>query len=317
MSRVWDGPAKLRLRQIPQIPAVERRPARQETPLRKLRSHLAVGLSNLLGPRGPEGFGILMYHRVMPRISGLPEPTWNVTPERFEAQLRGLLQRGYQAWPLRKVLQHHREQRPIPRKTFVVTMDDGCASVFRHAWPILQRLYVPATIFLATGYLDSQDPLPFDDWLAAGAEQAPPESWRAMTTDQCRQLARSGLIELGAHTHSHDDFRGRPEALREDLVTCLEVLQEKFGLSNATFAFPYGTVSLGYAGGELSQVARDAGLLCSLTTEHGVNRPDSDPFLWRRFPAEQFDTASTLAAKLNGWYCILRELSYSFRRTSA
>ena len=39
--------------------------------------------------------------------------------------------------------------------------------------PILREHGVPATIFLATAYLDSPDPFPFDDWPWAGAADAP------------------------------------------------------------------------------------------------------------------------------------------------
>ena len=45
---------------------------------------------------------------------------------------------------------------PIPRKTFVVTFDDGYVNNLTQALPILTRLGVPATVFVATAYLDSQ-----------------------------------------------------------------------------------------------------------------------------------------------------------------
>src|SRR6187455_3034553 len=56
--------------------------------------------------RGGRRFGILMYHRVADVVPGQPEPTWNVTPTRLRHQLAGLLERGFQAWPLRKVLEY-------------------------------------------------------------------------------------------------------------------------------------------------------------------------------------------------------------------
>ena len=70
-------------------------------------------------------------------------------PRRFEEQLAGLLRRGCQAWPLRQVLQCLERELPIPRKTFVVTFDDGYANNLIHAYPILTKLHVPATVFVA------------------------------------------------------------------------------------------------------------------------------------------------------------------------
>lgn len=267
----------------------------------------ATFLSRLRGMRSGPGFGILMYHRVTDPVPGKPTPTWNVTPERFQEQIGGLLKRGYEPWPLRYALDHHRKGLPIPRKAFVITFDDGYANVYQHAFPVLKRLKAPATIFLATAYLDSESPFPCDDWPVTGASDVPAEAWQPLTTDQCLEMQQSGLIELGAHTHTHQDFRGRPEALREDLLANMKELRERFGQNDATFAFPYGVRRLGFAGPPLNQVAREVGLLCSLSTEPLLVRPDSDPFDWGRFNAEEFETSASLAAKLEGWYEAVRK----------
>jgi peptidoglycan/xylan/chitin deacetylase (PgdA/CDA1 family) len=268
--------------------------------LRRVAGGVGGELSQLLGSRAGDGLGILAYHRVSPWTPGQPVPTWNVTPHRFHAQLAGLLKRGYRPWPLRRVLQYSREQRPTPPRTFVVTFDDGYENV-HEAWSILKYLGVPATIFLATAYLDSQEPFPFDDWQAAGSPRVPPESWRPLTTAQCREMLQGGLIELGSHTHTHADFRDRPEGLAQDLMASLEVLRDRFNLTDATFAFPFGITEP-----SLCAAARQAGLLCSLTTETTLVRPGSDPFSWGRFGIDESDSAGTIAARLDGWYDLAR-----------
>lgn len=264
--------------------------------------------SELLGPRERFAFGILMYHRVTEEIAGVPSPTWNVTPKKFREQMVGLLKRGYEPWPLRRVLTYHDEHRFLPRKAFVVTFDDCYENVYLNAWPILQELKIPATLFLATAYLDSTVPFPSDDWSAAGQPGIPATAWRPITTQQCREMQESGLIELAAHTHTHSDFRGQPEQLKEDLARCLTELKERFGLKDATFAFPYGTKSLGFAGGELSQVAKEAGMLCALSTEPELVHQVDDPFEWGRFNAEPYYAASNLIARLNGWTSAVRNM---------
>ena len=284
-----------------------------------LGARAAVPFSRLFGPHVAGAFGILMYHRIAWQTPGIPCPTWNVTPEKFRAQMTGLLKRGYRAWPLRKVIDVHQSGEPIPRRTFVVTFDDGYANNFHHARPILKELGIPATIFLATAYLDSVDPFPCDDWSAAGSPDVPAESWQPLSTDQCREILDEGLMELGAHTHTHADFRNRPEALRDDLTVCLDLLRDRFGIETPTFAFPYGTKHLGFSGPLLSDAARDSGVRCSLTTESETVSPAADPFDWGRFTAEQSDTPSTLAAKLDGWYTLARRLwrrRSTFRQTS-
>ena len=202
-------------------------------------------------------FGILTYHRVAPRFTGVSKPTWNVTPERFRRQLAGLLSRGYRCWPLRQVLEHREAGRPIPPRVFVVTFDDGYECVYHHAWPILKELSVPATVFVVTSCLDAGGPMPFDDWPAAGAADVPAAAWKSLSTAQCAEMLAHGLVDIGSHTHTHGDFSGRPEAFRDDLNRSLNVLRDSLGVQRATFAFPFGCCDP-----DLVAAARESGVTC-------------------------------------------------------
>jgi peptidoglycan/xylan/chitin deacetylase (PgdA/CDA1 family) len=231
-----------------------------------------------------------------------------VTPKRFRTQIGGLLRLGYVPQPLSKVLDWHREGRQIPTNWFVITFDDVYENVYSEAWPFLKEMQVPATLFLATAYLDSTNPFPFDDWRHSGQRGVSERHWKPITTWQCREMLESGLVELGAHTHRHEDFRGRPDELYQDLEICKAELGDRFGIQNPTFAFPYGTRSLGFSGPVLADSAKRAGLRCSLTTEDEQVFPNTDPFDWGRFTAEQYDTPRTLAAKLDGWFTCFKSL---------
>ncbi len=243
------------------------------------------------------GFGILMYHRVARRVAGLAAPTYNVAPEQLRVQLAGLLARGYEPWPLAKALAAHRAGVAIPTNAFVVTFDDGYENNLTAALPVLQELGVPATIFLATAFLDSADPFPSDDWSLAGSTSVPADSWRPLSTRQCDELLASGLIELGAHTHTHGFFAGRQKAFQADLSQCLQVLCEKFGIRNPAFAFPFGIAT-----SELVQSARELGVSCALTTRFACIVPEANPLDWGRFNVAADDSAAMIAAKLAGWY---------------
>jgi peptidoglycan/xylan/chitin deacetylase (PgdA/CDA1 family) len=217
--------------------------------------------------------------------------------------------------PLRQVLDCIARQLPIPRKTFVVTFDDGYANNLTQALPILTKLQVPATVFVTTAYLDSDRPFPSDDWTAAGKPGVPKEAWRPLTSEECARLAGNGLIELGAHTHSHADFRFQPNAFLADLEKNLTVLRERFGVEEPPFAFPYGSKAEGFANPNLASAARDAGTACCLTTEATIVRAGDSPFDWGRFAAEEHDTPKTLAAKLGGWQEALRWIGWKFKES--
>ena len=265
-----------------------------------------IPLSRILTAPQAAKPGILMYHRVVP-TSRHCQPTWNVTPDRFRAQLSGLLKRGYVAWSLSQLVEASASQESIPDNVFVVTFDDGYANNLIHALPILEELNVPATIFLATSYLGSKDPFPFDDWKQKGNVDVDPDTWRALTLDETYQLLDSNLIELGSHTHTHEDFRNRPEAFRDSLSNSIDVLEREFGILNPTLSLPYGIVERGFAGPTYFATARSLGTTCCLTTEEETVNPQDSPFGWGRFIAEQHDSADTLAVKLDGWRDTVRD----------
>ena len=109
-------------------------------------------------------------------------------------------------------------------------------------------------------------------------ETAPGGTYRPLTSDQRHEMSRSGLIELGAHTHTHEDFRNRPDELCADVQRSVDIVAEGFGSDEVTFAFPYGGPQLGFAGGELERAVRETSVCCALTTEAKLNDSSSDPF---------------------------------------
>ncbi len=270
---------------------------------KKLVGAVARVLHGCLGSRAGSRAGMLLYHRVQPWTSGLAEPTFSVTPELFRAQLSGLIAAGFRFLRLGEVLRASRAGKSLPRQSVVLTFDDAFASVYHHAFPVLRELEIPAVAFLCTAYLDSPDPFPFDAWGQAYRDAVRPEDFLPLRVDQCRAMAESRLFEFGAHTHTHQDFRGRPDELRRDLRQSVEIVRDVFEIRDVPFAFPYGKTRLGYAGGAMREAARAAGVCCALTTDCALIDPTrDDPFAWGRLSCCSWDSAGTLAAKLAGWY---------------
>lgn len=253
-------------------------------------------------------FGILMYHRVMPPVRGIAGPKLNVTPPTLRRQLAGLLSRGYQAWPLRRVLACRRAGEPLPARVFVVTFDDGYDCIYHHAWPILKELSVSATVFVVTAYLDAERPFVADRWAEAGSANVPATAWKLLSTAHCTEMMADGLVEIGSHTHTHDDFRGRPEEFCGDLAQSLQCLRSSLGLTQVSFAFPFGAYDA-----EMLAAVRGLGSLCALTTQRELVSPGTDPFPWGRFNVQERDTISALTFKLSGWYTTARRVSRLLR----
>jgi peptidoglycan/xylan/chitin deacetylase (PgdA/CDA1 family) len=79
--------------------------------------------------------------------------------ELFEAEMR-YIGRRYNVVSLPRLIQHleNRERENV----VAITFDDGYEDNYRNAFPILQRYRLPATVFLTTGTIDSDEPLWFD-----------------------------------------------------------------------------------------------------------------------------------------------------------
>ena len=150
--------------------------------------------------------------------------------------------------PLRALVDLAERGEPVPPKSVVITFDDGYASVYEHAWPMLRQLEIPATIFLASGFIDSRRPFPFDPW-AVERETADTEpAWLPLSWSQCREMQGSDPITVGTHTHTHRNFRGRPAEFEDDLRTSIDMIGERMGRQPDLFSFPFGGRQAGIRG---------------------------------------------------------------------
>lgn len=105
----------------------------------------------LLSPPGPRGrLSVLLYHRVLPE----PDPLAPGHPdaETFRWQMQ-LLRRDFTPLHLDEAVRRLRRG-SLPARAVAVTFDDGYADNATVALPILREAGVPATFFIATGYLD-------------------------------------------------------------------------------------------------------------------------------------------------------------------
>ena len=103
--------------------------------LRRATAKISVGLHRLCGDRAAGRLGALMYHRISPRLPGLPDPPHNVTPDVFRSQISGLLAKGYRFVRLSEVMHAHRTGTKLPPRSIVLTFDDIYESAYRYAFP--------------------------------------------------------------------------------------------------------------------------------------------------------------------------------------
>jgi len=105
----------------------------------------------------PHGL-ILMYHR----IASSPWDPWKmcVRREHFEQHL-SVLSRKAEIVPLADIQNHLRTRRQ-GRPAVALTFDDGYADNLAMALPLLENYGAPATVFVATSWIDRGDPFWWD-----------------------------------------------------------------------------------------------------------------------------------------------------------
>jgi peptidoglycan/xylan/chitin deacetylase (PgdA/CDA1 family) len=110
------------------------------------------GFPLLAWPVNRQLLPILVYHRVLAKPDPLHEG--EAVADVFEAQMR-FFARYFAVLPLLEAGRLLKQGR-LPSRTCCITFDDGYADNLTVALPILQRYKLPATVFVATGYLDGQ-----------------------------------------------------------------------------------------------------------------------------------------------------------------
>jgi len=96
---------------------------------------------------------IFLYHQVSPE-----KLYWSdsqpVSPQNFEGQIESL-GKSCEFLSLDKLAEYIQNVKTLPEKAAIITLDDGYMNNYLYAYPILKKHHIPATIFLATDYINN------------------------------------------------------------------------------------------------------------------------------------------------------------------
>ncbi len=168
----------------------------------------------------------------------------------------------------------------LPARTAVVTFDDGYASLATEASPVLQRLQVPATVFVVGGRVGLDNRWPGQPTWVPGLP--------LVDSHMLRDLAASG-VTIGSHswTHPHlpllDD-----DALEDEVVAAADRLEQMAGVPVRHLAYPYGLYGTREVAKARSRFRTAVTAMC-----RSVDR-NSDPYALERIDAHDLHVASRL-----------------------
>lgn len=175
---------------------------------------------------------ILSFHKV-----GVPPPpprgweSWFYVPqETFERFLEGLRMEGWDFIDLASFLEGLEDEETMPRRSALITFDDGYRSMRETALPSLRKFGAPSVLFVPTDHVGGHNA--FDE----GVEPTEPIcDWNDL-----RFLKDNG-VRIQSHAKSHRSFSTLDhEARVHELVRSKTVLEEQLGEPVETVAFPYG-----------------------------------------------------------------------------
>jgi peptidoglycan/xylan/chitin deacetylase (PgdA/CDA1 family) len=231
---------------------------------------------------------ILCYHSV--------DPAWEsplaVRPSEFEAHCRWLA-RHRRVVPLAEAMARTDGAGRLPRRSAVITFDDGFTGVLEHALPVLRRLGLPATVFLVAQTLT-------DEGLAAHWVRTPPP-WPVtmLTREQVLQMQEEG-VDFQSHSWAHLDLVDLGyDACVDDLRRSRELLEDVLGKRVSHLAYPRGLHD-----DDVRRAAETAGYTHAYSLPE--QREPSGPFAVPRVGVNRGNGVPVLAAKSARGYLALR-----------
>jgi len=214
---------------------------------------------------------ILTYHSLVGSGSVLSTP-----PSLFHQQLESRAASRIPIVPLDEVL--------LRAGSVAITFDDGFRSLLDHAIPVLERLRLPATIFVVSDYCGRNNNWPSQPH---GVPDLPLLSWEELS-------ALPPLISLGAHTMTHPDLRRlSAEECERELRECQDQIQQRLGRHVRWLAYPYGASSpqVRFLTGQYFDLAVGTSLRFVSARSSRLDLPRIDTYYLRgRFSPEQILT---------------------------
>lgn len=187
----------------------------------------------------------------------------NITPYIFVKQIETLKNAGYTFVTASELIGILDGEIKLPKKPIIISFDDGYRDFYTDVFPILKKNNVKTIVYIVSGFLDKPN---------------------YMFTWQLKEIAKSGLVEIGAHTVHHYSLKGL-EALtaKYEIEESKMMLEKLIGTSVVSFAYPDGGFDM-----QAIKLVKEAGFKSAVTTTHGFEVSWENKFsLYRIHPGDK------------------------------
>jgi len=221
---------------------------------------------------GPaEKIPVFLYHHILPQ-EYIEKYNWTdnssvLSVEAFKEQMDFLYENGFYTASLEELQAFMNGKITLPKKTVVITFDDGYLSNALYAYPIMREYNFRATIFVHGHRVDGKQ------------EAFDPSTTQAISIYEAYKYG--DVFDYGSHTYDlHYVNENKEKALlaaekkviMEDLIKSKELVGTKY------FAYPYGAYN-----NETIKYLKEAGYEMAFTIKKGYVTKQSDKYALPRF----------------------------------
>ncbi len=221
---------------------------------------------------------IIMYHYVeyVEDVNDLVKRKLAINPYSFEQQIKTLRVNNYETYFVRDLPSIVKETTKISTRSAVLTFDDGYEDFYSVVFPILKKYNVKATAYIIYNYIGRKG---------------------FLTKEELTELAKSNLVEIGAHTFDHAYLKFIPTSvLRRQIIDVKKKLEEDLGVTVVTFAYPYGAF-----GDETVQTVKEATYSAAVSVIPGAIHSKDSLFYLSRIRAGALTSGQSMVRFLDNY----------------
>lgn len=163
---------------------------------------------------------IFVYHDIVDNEDEVKYDYMQTTDEKLEEQIKGLQAFGYHFISYEDLIQYNNGQKALPKKTCIITFDDGWDGVYTYAYPIAKKYNVPITSFIINNLIGTEG---YFDW------------------KQAKEMQDSGIVQIASHSLDHEKFdKKTTEEAVKNVNESYSEIKEKANGKLKIFTYPCG-----------------------------------------------------------------------------
>lgn len=183
---------------------------------------------------------VLMYHS----IDYEKNNELRIPKEQFRQQMKYLKDNGYTTLTLDELYNFMINNKPVPAKSVVITLDDGYKDNYTNAYPVLKEFGLNATVFVITSTIDKDSSY--------------------LTTPELKEMDQN-VMDIESHTINHDklselSYDKQCQTLKGSKECIEKILNKKVKY----IGYPFGKYN-----NYTQKAAEDTGYTMAFTTNSG------------------------------------------------